>query len=86
MVHGAPLPSVSPLQSKFFSINVHGICWFFVSGRPELVLLDHGLYRELSNQFRLDYCHLWRSLIAGIVIFLDFTLQSLSGTIMCLVR
>lgn len=33
--------------------------------RPRLVMLDHGLYRELSNEFRLNYCQLWRSLILG---------------------
>ncbi|KAI9339005.1 ABC1 family-domain-containing protein [Obelidium mucronatum] len=29
----------------------------------ELVLLDHGLYRSLSSKLRLDFCHLWTSLI-----------------------
>ncbi|KAI7901956.1 ABC1 family-domain-containing protein [Cokeromyces recurvatus] len=29
----------------------------------DLVLLDHGLYRELSDQLRSDYAHLWTSLI-----------------------
>ncbi|ONK65345.1 uncharacterized protein A4U43_C07F36160 [Asparagus officinalis] len=28
-----------------------------------LVLLDHGLYRELDERFRLDYCQLWKALI-----------------------
>ncbi|KAK1287028.1 putative ABC1 protein [Acorus calamus] len=28
-----------------------------------LVLLDHGIYKELDNGFRLDYCQLWKSLI-----------------------
>ncbi|XP_020586030.1 uncharacterized aarF domain-containing protein kinase 1 isoform X2 [Phalaenopsis equestris] len=28
-----------------------------------LVLLDHGIYRELDEQFRLDYCKLWKALI-----------------------
>lgn len=27
------------------------------------VLLDHGIYRELDEQFRLDYCKLWKALI-----------------------
>lgn len=36
----------------------------FPSGRDfELVLLDHGLYRELDEKFRLDFCHLWKALI-----------------------
>ncbi|KAK6913507.1 ABC1 atypical kinase-like domain [Dillenia turbinata] len=28
-----------------------------------LVLLDHGIYRELDASFRLDYCELWKALI-----------------------
>lgn len=31
----------------------------------ELVLLDHGLYKELSRGFRLAYAHLWTALISG---------------------
>ncbi|WVQ81633.1 hypothetical protein IAT38_003757 [Cryptococcus sp. DSM 104549] len=31
-------------------------------GKPQLVLIDHGLYIELPQQFREDYCTLWRSL------------------------
>lgn len=27
------------------------------------VLLDHGLYRELDENFRSNYCRLWRALI-----------------------
>ncbi|KAM5129991.1 aarF domain-containing protein kinase 1 [Mantella aurantiaca] len=34
-------------------------------GGPEIILLDHGLYQELSDTFRLDYCHLWQALIAA---------------------
>jgi aarF domain-containing kinase len=30
---------------------------------PQLVLLDHGLYRQLNDQFRLNYCRLWKALI-----------------------
>jgi len=29
----------------------------------QVVLLDHGLYREMSNHVRISYCQLWRSLI-----------------------
>jgi predicted unusual protein kinase regulating ubiquinone biosynthesis (AarF/ABC1/UbiB family) len=29
------------------------------------VLLDHGLYREYDDAFRLKYCNLWRALILG---------------------
>jgi aarF domain-containing kinase len=31
----------------------------------QLVLLDHGLYRVLDDDFRLQYASLWRSLIFG---------------------
>ena len=31
----------------------------------QLVLLDHGLYRRLDDNFRLQYASLWRSLIFG---------------------
>ena len=36
-----------------------------VGGRPRLILLDHGLYREIDDAFRLEYAALWRSLIFG---------------------
>ncbi|KAF9927935.1 hypothetical protein FBU30_002773 [Linnemannia zychae] len=31
----------------------------------EIILLDHGLYRELSPEFRLDYARLWTAIIAS---------------------
>ncbi len=34
-----------------------------VDGRMQLVLLDHGLYKEIDDTFRSEYAHLWRSLI-----------------------
>ena len=30
---------------------------------PQLVLLDHGLYRELNPEFRNNYARLWRALV-----------------------
>lgn len=33
------------------------------SNRMQLVLLDHGLYKTYSDEFRLEYARLWRSLI-----------------------
>lgn len=30
---------------------------------PQVVLLDHGLYRELDDDFRVKYAHLWKSLM-----------------------
>jgi aarF domain-containing kinase len=47
-----PLPSSSPLKDG-------GI------RAPQLVLLDHGLYRQLDPEFMRDYCILWRALILG---------------------
>ena len=32
---------------------------------PQLILLDHGLYKPLSEEFRREYCRLWNSLILG---------------------
>jgi aarF domain-containing kinase len=34
-------------------------------GQPQLVLLDHGLYRELPEGFRWHYCRLWRGLVSA---------------------
>jgi aarF domain-containing kinase len=31
----------------------------------QLTLLDHGLYMKIDDQFRMNYCRLWRSLILG---------------------
>ena len=33
--------------------------------KPQLVLLDHGLYRELNDNFRQNYCRLWRALVCS---------------------
>jgi hypothetical protein len=32
-------------------------------GRDQLVLLDHGLYRVIDDDFRLRYAQLWRALV-----------------------
>ena len=34
-------------------------------GKPQLVLLDHGLYRSIPADLRLSYCKLWRAIITG---------------------
>lgn len=34
-------------------------------GEPQLVLLDHGLYRDIPETFQLVYARLWRGLITG---------------------
>jgi len=33
------------------------------SGETEIVLLDHGLYTQLSNKFRYDYADFWHAII-----------------------
>jgi aarF domain-containing kinase len=33
------------------------------TNHPELVLLDHGLYREITDDFRMDYCQLWKAVV-----------------------
>ncbi|GAQ84896.1 ABC transporter-like protein [Klebsormidium nitens] len=33
--------------------------------RPQLVLLDHGLYRSLDNNLRSNYAALWKALVLG---------------------
>lgn len=36
-----------------------------VNSKPELVLLDHGLYKTISDELRVSYSLLWRSIILG---------------------
>lgn len=31
----------------------------------KIILLDHGLYQTLTDDFRIDYCKLWLALING---------------------
>ncbi|XP_070589895.1 aarF domain-containing protein kinase 1 isoform X1 [Erythrolamprus reginae] len=33
------------------------------TGKSHIILLDHGLYQVLTDNFRLDYCRLWQALI-----------------------
>ncbi|KAM3294701.1 hypothetical protein ACQJBY_037530 [Aegilops geniculata] len=38
--------------------------WFVLgSKRPQLVLLDHGLYKELDHATRINYASLWKALV-----------------------
>ncbi|KAK6502174.1 hypothetical protein TWF506_002767 [Arthrobotrys conoides] len=34
-----------------------------LNGQPEVVLIDHGLYVDMSEEMRQDYCELWMSLL-----------------------
>ncbi len=33
------------------------------NGDVELVLLDHGLYKQIDDDFRINYAHLWKALL-----------------------
>lgn len=33
------------------------------NGKLKVILLDHGLYKELNEDLRLNYCHLWKAMI-----------------------
>ena len=33
--------------------------------RPQLVLLDHGLYRDMTDEFRRSYARLWAALLSA---------------------
>jgi aarF domain-containing kinase len=33
-------------------------------GKPQLVILDHGIYTELSEETRLSYTKLWRGILS----------------------
>ena len=32
-------------------------------GKPQIVLVDHGLYKQLDDDFRLNYAVLWKSIM-----------------------
>lgn len=72
--------AVARLVSEVFSeqIFVHGYCHAdphaanvlirrtsASNPKPTLVLLDHGLYREVSPDVRFNYAKMWRSIIMG---------------------
>ena len=33
------------------------------NGKPQMVLVDHGLYKEIDDNFRIRYAQLWKSLM-----------------------
>ena len=45
----------------------------------QLVLLDHGLYRHLDDDFRLEYSKLWRSLIFADVKGIEESAQAMNA-------
>ncbi len=40
--------------------NVH---WRLYKGKPQIILFDHGLYKQLDDTFRVMYAKLWKSLL-----------------------
>ncbi|KAJ3206987.1 hypothetical protein HDU67_007819 [Dinochytrium kinnereticum] len=67
-VHCDPHPGnvfVRPKKSTFVYIPIISELFFRRDHNFEIVLLDHGLYRQLTDSLRLDYAHLWDSLIRG---------------------
>eukprot|EP00741_Cyanophora_paradoxa_P012085 tig00020592_g11677.t1 len=53
---------LSPLR-RLLSLPGSLLQWPWRRAEAQLVLLDHGLYRELEDSFRLDYARLWKALI-----------------------
>jgi aarF domain-containing kinase len=45
--------------------------------KPQIVLLDHGLYRTLDERFRLLYCNLWKAMLLGDVKLLSTVAEEL---------
>ncbi|CAI7925607.1 unnamed protein product, partial [Closterium sp. NIES-54] len=56
-LHGDPHPGNVLIQAHASGTTKPGQRNF------DIVLLDHGLYREMDDGFRRDFCQLWRSLI-----------------------
>ncbi|KAI9503387.1 hypothetical protein GGI25_001821 [Coemansia spiralis] len=46
----------------------------------DLVLLDHGLYRQLSHRFRYEYAEMWHALMKGDKEQIKYWSRQLSGT------
>ncbi|XP_055957361.1 aarF domain-containing protein kinase 1 [Patella vulgata] len=73
--HGIPVQEVTKklgiLYSEMIFVQGYVHCDphpgnVLVNKKPhgvEIVLLDHGIYQSLTDEFRLNYCKLWMSLI-----------------------
>lgn len=63
-VHCDPHPGNVFIRLKPDNLKTYS---WFSNRKPqwEIVLLDHGLYKELSSDFRLSYARLWKSVIEG---------------------
>ncbi len=52
---------IKKVRNYLFFKNKIKIC--LLDTEVEVILLDHGLYKELTNKMRLDYARLWKSII-----------------------
>jgi len=41
-------------------------------GKPQVVLLDHGLYRDLGETVRVEHCKFWKAMVLFFVIVIVF--------------
>lgn len=46
-------------------------------GKPQIVLLDHGFYRTMPNDFRISFCQLWKALVTFDYVTVEFISHSL---------
>ena len=76
---GFSSPKIAETVFKFFGdmifVNGHVHCDLtqkpYGAPKPkngsnfQVVILDHGMYRELSKDFRIAYCNLWKAMVTG---------------------
>eukprot|EP01031_Cornospumella_fuschlensis_P030613 gene30613-36989_t len=48
-------------------------------GYPQIVLLDHGLYRRLQEDFRREYCRLWQAIVLSDEVGIEKHCQSMNA-------
>lgn len=53
-IHSDPHPGNIFIRNEF---DKHG------NKNLKIVLLDHGLYRDIDDKFRYNYMHLWRGIV-----------------------
>jgi len=73
---GLSKPAIAKLISSVFASQIFVDGWVHCdphpanvllrakpNGEPEMVLIDHGLYRELDSEFMQNYASLWKALM-----------------------
>ncbi|CAB9514309.1 aarF domain-containing protein kinase 1 [Seminavis robusta] len=48
-----------------------------VTGKPQMVLVDHGLYKQLDDDFRITYAELWKALMMADIPTIQSSCQKL---------